>query len=352
MIMNSPLLATLGFAVIVTGCHPETEGSARVGGASPGEEVLTDWQGVTLVDELWKVGRFDGPEYEALGMIGGVTFVGAGLALSDIQANRIHWYDSSGQHEMSAGGSGEGPGEFEGVKDLDLLPDGTLAALNLGGSIEFFSEDGDPKGSLRFPGSPQEMCLIDSTLVVLGTLAGSDLPLHVLDLAGGDWTSIGATGVPASDSPLRKYLVSGELAGKIGCMADRIVYARSSDGTVRALNRDGSVLWEVKMPSFVAMVHEVDGERGVRHGPPEGATEVHGFLGVWRFGETLAVQIFRQDLSSNEISFSTVFLDPASGQIFGKDDSLPLIMAVTEDRIAEGRLLSMPELVVHSITHR
>ncbi len=350
--MNMNLLTALGFFVVISGCHRETDGNTGAAGASPREESPTAWHEVTVVDELWKVGRLDGPEYEVLGRIRDVTFVGAGLALSDGHSNRIHWYDSSGQHEMSAGGSGGGPGEFAMIHSLDLLPDGYLAALNLGGSMEFFSDDGDSKESIRFPGASEEMCLIGSTLVVLGILYGSELPLHLIDLADGAWTSIGTTGAPPGDSPHRRSLVSGYAAGMIGCMADRIIYARSSDGTVRALNRDGSVLWEVKIPFFVARVYEDHGERGIGLYTPEGATEIHGFAGVTRFGQTIAVQILCRHLRTEEFSLSTVFLDLTSGQILGKDDSLPLIMAAREDRIAVVREEPVPEIVVYSITHR
>ncbi len=344
-------LIAIGFFVVISGCQPETDGATTDAGTPLGGEVMTDWHGVTLVDELWKVGRFEGAEHEVLGRIADVTFVGSGLAIFDSHSNRIHWYDSTGQHEVSTGGSGGGPGEFRMVHSLDLVPDGTLAALNLGGGIEFFDKDGHSQGSVRFPGSAREMCVMDSTLVVLGTLGSSDLPLHLMDLADSTWTSIGRTDVPETGSPHRRLLVGGLIDGRIGCLADRVLYARSSDGTVRALRKDGSVQWEVEMPSFVPIAHEEDGERGIRHGPPEGATEVHGFAGVTRFGGTLAVQIMRLDLRTEELSLSTVFLNLDSGRILGRDDSLPLIMAAREDRIAITREAPMPEVVVYSITH-
>src|SRR5680860_1461707 len=77
---------------------------------------------------------------------------------------------------------------------------------------------------------------------------------------------------PGTDNPRRRSLVYQSVLGKIGCMADRIVYARSSDGTVVALSRDGAELWRVQIPSFVALVHEDVGKAGIYNGPPAGAT--------------------------------------------------------------------------------
>ena len=350
---NINILAALAASVVLIACRPEAEGNRGAAIDSAGEEPMGEWHGVELGDEIWKVGRMEGPEYEVLGKIADVTFVGTGLAVSDSHSDRIHWYDDSGIHRMSAGGSGGGPGEFVRVHSLDILPDGTLVAVD-GGSrgIEFFGEDGNSTDHLLFPGSIEEMCLLDSTMVVLGTVDDSDLPLHLIDLADGSLASIGSTTAPESDSRNRGALVLGLLGGSIGCMADRIVYARSSDGMVGALDRDGSVLWEVEMPSFLAIVYEDDGERGIKTSAPEGATEFHVFHSVTRFGQTVAVQIQRISLGTRDVSISTVFLELASGEILGEDGSLPMIMAVKGDRIAVVREAPIPELAVYSFSHR
>lgn len=352
LLRNVALLTALGPFVVGIGCHSETDGGTKTAGVSSDDDLLTGSYGMTLADELWKVGRLDGPEHEALGRIGGVTFVGDGLAVSDSHTNRIHWYDRSGQHVISAGGSGGGPGEFEAIHSLGVLPDGTVAALDLAGSIEFFSADGEATEGVRFPGYPREMCVLDSTLVVLGTHGDLDRPLHLTDLPEGAWNSIGTTDVPESDSPHRRLLIGGYLGGSIGCMEGRVVYARSSDGTVRAFNREGSVLWHVEIPSFVALVHEDVGERGIRHGPPDGATEFHGFYGVTRFGRSVVVQILQVDVRTKDVSVATVFLDVTSGQMLGRSDSLPRIVAARGNHVAVLKEEPAPEIVVYATSHQ
>jgi hypothetical protein len=172
-----------------------------------------------------------------------------------------------------------------------------------------------------------------------------------MDLDDDAWRSIGP-GVPSSDDQHWKALARGLLSGKIACLDEQIVYARSSDGTVRGLHRDGALLWEAQVPSFVAMEHEYGGERGVRHGPPEGATEVSAFLGVARLTEVVAVQVVSVTVLSREVSIFTVFVDPLSGQLLGKDDSLPQILAAGGGRIAVAKEGLAPGISVHAIAYR
>jgi hypothetical protein len=160
--------------------------------------------------------------------------------------------------------------------------------------------------------------------------------------------------------------------GKLGCMGDRIIYARSSDGTISAFSRDGALVWEAEVPAFVPIIHQAAGERGVFHGPPEGATEVDQFHGIARFGQTIAVQVLRKhlkreapgpdaplppppdpgaDLDVPDVSIRTVFVDLPSGEILGKDDSLPWIVAATEGRVAIASETPIPTIRVYSIAH-
>lgn len=366
-----PGLLTALLVAALTGCQSETEGTA----AAPGRDSLdnlADWHGATLATEQWSVGSQDGPEYEVLGRIAGVTFVGAGLAIGDSYSNRIHRYDSSGQHTMSVGGTGGGPGEFRSVGSLGVLPDGTLAALDAGGGVEFFDEQGDPRNSIRFPGNPMELCLLDSTLVVLGTLSGSDHPLHRYNLPVGGWASFGGTDVSSgTEDPRQRSLLYQSALGKVACAYERIIYAKSSDGTVVAVAKDGTELWRVQIPSFVALVHEDVGGAGIYNGPPAGATHTDWFATVVALGQTVAVQIERTHLRHPargpgappvgtmagsslppEVSLLTVFLDLTSGDLLGKDDSLPRLVAVRDDRVAVARESPVPQVAVYSLVRR
>lgn len=82
------------------------------------------------------------------------------------------------------------------------------------------------------------------------------------------------------------------------------------------------------------------------HGAPDGATEMHGFAALSRIGTTIAVQAWRLDLETDELTIQTTFVELSSGAILGKDDSLPRILAVAEDRIAVAEEEPVPAVVV------
>lgn len=356
-------LMALGLLAGVFGCRPEPVN--RTDAEIPDrEEVLADWHGLVVGGELVKVGSMEGPDHQVLGRISGAAFVGSGLAIADSHTNRIHWYDRNGHHVVSAGGTGDGPGEFRRIHSLDVLPDGTLAALDLGGKIEFFGSDGNHKESIRFPGNSREMCLLDSTVVIHGR-RNSDwyAPLHLMDLADGEWTSIGEIQIPDHlrvNPSNERVLISASNSAKIACVAGRIVFARSYDGLVSAMDRNGSVHWDVVIPEYVSEELKWVPGMGLRHTSPEGAEAYHMVWGATGIGEFVSVQIVRMPKRGDPSIFS-VFLDINSGEVLGKDDSLPQwIVAADGDRIAvasgdglvETRKTPIPELVTYSITWR
>ena len=343
--MRSSLrLRAAACVLLVAGCHGDEQGANGLP-----EPALTEWRGLTLATELWRIGTYDGPEHQSLGGIGGAGFVGDDLVLSDAMTDRVHWYAKTGVHVSSMGGSGRGPGEFIEPRGIEALPDGRVAVVNIGGGgVEVFDRKGEFVERLTFAGAPQEICALDHDLVVLGVMGESDAPVHLFSLSGGEIIkSLGHTDAGEVDNPHRGRLISGLIQGAVECMDDSIVYARSSDGTVSLFERGGSVIWRTSVPQFIPMVHE-PGSGGIRHGPAAGANEMHGFVGVWHLGETLAAQVWRVDITRDEVSLYTVFLEPSSGRIIGKDEGLPLILAVDGGRVAVEAEESVPTVIVYS----
>jgi len=356
-------ILALGLLPSALGCHSEGRNGTNTGLLSD-EEVLPDWHGVAVDGELWRVGRSDGPEHEVLGMISDAVFLGPGLALADSHSNRIHWYDRNGRHRVSAARRGGGPAEFRRIHTLDILPDGTLAALDLAGKVEFFDGEGEHKETLQFPGSARDMCLIDSTVVVLGnSIDEPNSPFHRVDLPGNAWTSFGEIRIPDhlagddSNEGRKRVLQNNFRKGAIACVAGRIVFARTTDGTVSALDENGSVLWERRIPGYVGEVLEWVPGRGLGHSAPEGVSEGHMVWGITGLGETVAVQIARISTTYGgtleEVPLFSVFLDIYSGKVLGKNDSLPqMLLAASEGRIAVANRTPVPQIVTYSITRQ
>ena len=91
-------------------------------------------------EELYRVGSFDGDEWETFGEIGGTAFDDAGnLYVFDRQASRVVVVDPQGNFLRDFGDAGEGPGEFRmsesawshaqvGTDFMHFQPDDGLAA--------------------------------------------------------------------------------------------------------------------------------------------------------------------------------------------------------------------------------
>jgi hypothetical protein len=323
---------------------------------------------VTVVagDPIWKIGRANGSENEVFGKVGGAAFVGTGIAIADEQSNLIHWYDSAGTHIVSQGGKGGGPDEFTSLHTVTALPDGSLAALDRAGFIKLFGSDGQLRGSVSFPGGPKEMCMLGSTFVVHGRMSGSDKPMFVRGVTDTIWSSVGETTIPASmqteGDKGRELLAAAFNDGSVGCVGDLIVYARSSDGTVTGMKADGSVIWQIKLPSFTAIeLQPKDG--GVLH--RSGAAVTNLFAGITPVGSAVVVQVLNADNktealrrqgkvpeSTRTIWLTSVQLDAKNGKVIGQDDTFPRLLAASGDRIAVARDSPVPEVAIYPIVPR
>jgi hypothetical protein len=73
----------------------------------------------------------------------GVILANGDVVVNDVWSSQVRRYDSHGALVWTAGGEGEGPGEFRGVDWVGLSPDGTIAAWSASNArISFFDEDG------------------------------------------------------------------------------------------------------------------------------------------------------------------------------------------------------------------
>jgi hypothetical protein len=139
---------------LLAACGSESEGAAPsssdvTGPAwAPGEE----WR---LEPEPRRtIGSVDGPE--AIGSVGrsfpvapGIALLEGGrLAFADHLANEIRIYDSAGRRFATAGRTGDGPGEFQGLRAVERFRGDSLVAWDsragfFVGRISLFTAEGD-----------------------------------------------------------------------------------------------------------------------------------------------------------------------------------------------------------------
>ena len=110
-------------------------------------------------EEVYRVGSFDGDEWEIFTRLFGVGFDGSGnLYLMDDQAGRIVVVSQEGDFVREFGAIGDGPGEFAGntisAVGFTVLRDGRAVVFDPGHrGFAVFSPDGEFERSVRMPGS-------------------------------------------------------------------------------------------------------------------------------------------------------------------------------------------------------
>ena len=91
---------------------------------------------LTLADEpLVRVGIVDGPlEYIFGNVTDGVRLEDGSIVVADEQSANLRRYDPNGRHVWTSGRSGEGPGEYTGLRLLRNCPGGTRSPLPWSGA--------------------------------------------------------------------------------------------------------------------------------------------------------------------------------------------------------------------------
>lgn len=138
------------------------------------------WGETRVVEDL-RIGRSDGPgEYLFGGIVGIVQHPDGTVFIADRQVPVIRRYDASGTYMHDIGREGQGPGEFQVLQSIALLPDGNLVAWDpRARRATVFTPDGDwvsdfIAGSGLQTSRPTLWTDFDGNIYVLGTDRESD----------------------------------------------------------------------------------------------------------------------------------------------------------------------------------
>ena len=103
-------------------------------------------------DQVWTVsaepkvtiGGADEREGYLLQRLAGATRLSDGrLVVADMGSAEVRFYDSQGNHLVTAGGDGEGPGEYRFIMQIQRLPGDTLLVLSRQPGLTWLSPEGD-----------------------------------------------------------------------------------------------------------------------------------------------------------------------------------------------------------------
>lgn len=94
-------------------------------------------------DPILNIGSLDGaPQYQFENVRGAVRLTDGSIVVADRGTQTLRWYDASGNHRLTAGGRGEGPGEFSGLLSLFTREDTVVAFDERLQRVSVFSSDG------------------------------------------------------------------------------------------------------------------------------------------------------------------------------------------------------------------
>lgn len=229
--------------------------------------------------ETIRVGTLDGPRYTVLGKIEAARLdVAAGsVALLDSRFQQVRWFSLTGEFLGSAGGAGNGPGQFSAPTSLDFGADGKMYVGDYPAILEVFVRKEGAwhfERSIGLPAGIYDACVSGTTLYLAGTAsrdaAGDTLAaLHTVDLATGEelrafgW--LYRTGHPLAVQSLSEAHVAcvpGSMAG--------VVLLPEFLPEVRAYESDGTPRWITEIAGYRPWTVAEKPDGGLRIEIPEG----------------------------------------------------------------------------------
>jgi len=247
-----PLLAACTNAPPWTGSVATRDGIEVI--ANPDAPLLGDARGV--VSEQWAL---QGPTWENPSVVHAASGL---VVVVDPQADRVHLVSTSGQLLGSVGRSGEGPGEFRGLRDAVFDGD-RLAVFDRGRrAIEYLSLDGDYLSSLPIDGSPWGgFSLSNGELLVRG-----DFRTNPRESTLGTWIRIanGRAPTPFTPPPLEPLPEEqGVECADLSSWGDRVARLRRTTPRIEVLDSTAGVVSEMTIDLPVAAVSEAERERAL-----------------------------------------------------------------------------------------
>lgn len=186
------ICGTLLFALTACGADVSDQATeSSIATDSAGVSIVTNvrpiWADTVLVtpDPLVEVGRTPGVDYELFGVTDAVRLSDGRIVVSNGGTSELRWYSSQGTFLMSAGGTGDGPGEFQIIARVVRLPGDSLMVVDARlRRYSILSADGEFVRTVRVEGRP------DAPLPIARFLDGTIL------MAPGTALALGARGFP------------------------------------------------------------------------------------------------------------------------------------------------------------
>lgn len=162
--MRTIHLIPVALLVASAGCEaassPSFEASARDSAGvriveSPAPGPAEGWE--VEVDPMVTIGVMDGEAAYAFSIIRGALRLGDGtIVVADGSTAELRFFDADGVHRATAGGRGDGPGEFQSLSGMFFGPDGSIVTTDaIAGRVTSFDATGTVEETWT-PGAVEE----------------------------------------------------------------------------------------------------------------------------------------------------------------------------------------------------
>lgn len=242
----------------------------RIASIDPGREhVLSDLPVSLRLGEL----EGDPDSTDVFGVIrDAALFDDGAVLLLDGSTSQLFLYDGEGRRLATAGGPGQGPGEFREPRALDLLNDTTALVAGASGNISVFTRQASSltyRRRFRASMSPLDVCAQSDTVYVMGpSQIGGAVQAYS---AQGDSLFTFAD-LYESGNTLVDLLIQ---QGKIACMNDTVVVALTTLPYIFVFASDGDLVEFIEIDGFVPEATIVRPSGAVSSEFPEGRSFVH-----------------------------------------------------------------------------
>ena len=125
-------------------CLAALLGAVGCADAERAEDGQQSGEWVVAPEPLISVGGADEREDYQLFRVAGATRLSDGrFVVANGGSSELRYYSPEGQHLLSVGGEGDGPGELRGIMEIEALQGDTLMVLSFRPGLTWFDPDGE-----------------------------------------------------------------------------------------------------------------------------------------------------------------------------------------------------------------
>jgi len=301
--------------------------------------------------EVASIGLLEGPDAFLFGEVGDVALAADRLFVLDEQLEEVRVFSTAGEHVVTLGGPGQGPGEFMRPNALAIEPEsmGVWVGDETRRFIQYSLENDLPRflGTLQVDAEVEDVCFAGLAAIAYAPMVFGGEPLRRITSDG----DAELFGLEAYGSPSVQLNYALGRDGIIACGptgTPASVFHASSIGEIRAYGALGEPLWVTAIEDFIG-----PDARELENGRFAMVARVYSsrVVGLSALGTgALLVQVSQMERREagwrEEIRLDSYLLDPVTGAGSYVGADLPLVVAARPGLVITLENIEYPRIAV------